>query len=169
MKKALSIALVFTFALGWLFIGSPLSPAQANSAPILQFNNMVGIPQDLTGTQHPIRDINGGGLPWTLTSANGVLTSTGRLVLNVNGLVFAAGTNEGSNTIPEFGVIVSCLSSDGSVVNLSAGLFSATTGSALTGGGDAHIQTNVDLPQTCIAPIIFVTSPTGVWFAATGK
>jgi hypothetical protein len=169
MKKILSIALVLTFALGWLFIGGPLSAAQANAGNIMQFNKMVGIPQDLTGTQNPIRGIDGGGLPWVLTSANGVLTSTGRLVLNINGLVFAAGPNAGSNTIPEFGVIVSCLSSNGSVDNISVGNFPATTGSALTGGGDAHIQANISLPQICIAPIVFVTSPTGLWFAATGK
>jgi hypothetical protein len=26
----------------------------------------------------------------------------------------------------------------------------------------------VDLPSPCIAPIVFVTSPNGAWFAATG-
>jgi len=30
-------------------------------------------------------------------------------------------------------------------------------------------DTMVGLPQPCIAPIVFVTSPTGAWFAATGK
>jgi hypothetical protein len=169
MKKVLSIALVLTFALSWLFIGGPLSPAQANAGTILQFSNMVGIPQAFTGTQQPIRGIDGGGLPWVLTSANGVLTSNGHLVLNINGLVFAAGPNAGSNTIPAFGVIVSCLTADGSPANIFVGTFPATTGSALSGGGDAHIHANVDLPQSCIAPIIFVTSPGSAWFAATGK
>ncbi len=46
--------------------------------------------------------------------------------------------------------------------------FPATIGPASAGGGDATIETDVVLPQPCIAPIIFVTSPGGSWFAATG-
>jgi hypothetical protein len=34
--------------------------------------------------------------------------------------------------------------------------------------GNARISTRVDLPEPCVAPIVFVTSPTGAWFAATG-
>ena len=34
--------------------------------------------------------------------------------------------------------------------------------------GDARFDTQVDLPQPCIAPIVFVTSPGGAWFATTG-
>ena len=33
----------------------------------------------------------------------------------------------------------------------------------------AHINDTVSLPQPCIAPIIFVTSGGGNWFAATGS
>jgi hypothetical protein len=34
--------------------------------------------------------------------------------------------------------------------------------------GDAKISQKLDLPDPCIAPIVFVTSPTLAWFAATG-
>ena len=34
--------------------------------------------------------------------------------------------------------------------------------------GDAEIEAKLDLPNPCIAPIIFVTSPTGSWFSVTG-
>ena len=34
--------------------------------------------------------------------------------------------------------------------------------------GDAMIRATVALPDPCVAPIVFVTSPTGAWFAATG-
>jgi hypothetical protein len=34
--------------------------------------------------------------------------------------------------------------------------------------GDAEIEAAVDLPTPCIAPVVFVTSPGGAWFAATG-
>ena len=33
---------------------------------------------------------------------------------------------------------------------------------------DALIDEVLDLPDPCIAPIVFVTSPTGAWFAVTG-
>jgi hypothetical protein len=41
--------------------------------------------------------------------------------------------------------------------------------------GNAVIDAKVNLPKTCIAPIVFITSPagknppTGFWFAATGQ
>jgi hypothetical protein len=37
--------------------------------------------------------------------------------------------------------------------------------------GDSTINAQVSLPQPCIAPIVFVTGPTGtdVWFAVTGS
>jgi hypothetical protein len=34
--------------------------------------------------------------------------------------------------------------------------------------GDSQIEDTVSLPDPCIAPIVFVTSPSGAWFAATG-
>jgi hypothetical protein len=37
-----------------------------------------------------------------------------------------------------------------------------------TPDGDATIEATVDLPEPCIAPVVFVTSPTNAWFAATG-
>ena len=35
--------------------------------------------------------------------------------------------------------------------------------------GNADIRARVKLPEPCIAPIVFVASPTGAWFAATGS
>jgi len=34
--------------------------------------------------------------------------------------------------------------------------------------GNSEIRARVKLPEPCIAPIVFVASPTGAWFAATG-
>ncbi len=45
------------------------------------------------------------------------------------------------------------------VVNVSTGKFPAG------GAGDSTINATVDLPHTCKDPIVFVTSPTGSWFA----
>jgi hypothetical protein len=50
------------------------------------------------------------------------------------------------------------------VVNVSTGDFKADK------ARDSTINARVSLPRPCIAPIVFVTGPTGtdVWFAATG-
>ena len=54
--------------------------------------------------------------------------------------------------------------SDGSVETVNV----PTQAAPATPTGDATIRDSVDLPSPCIAPIVFVTSPTGAWFAATG-
>jgi hypothetical protein len=61
---------------------------------------------------------------------------------------------------------VSCLTIDGNgnvaTSNVSTGLFPATP------AGDAEIEERLQLPQTCFAPLVFVTFPTEAWFAMTG-
>ncbi|HEX4800710.1 MAG TPA: hypothetical protein VFU91_05985 [Sphingomicrobium sp.] len=135
---------------------------------MLEFDTMIGVPQALIGAAQPIRGINGGGLPWMVGGASGELKTDGHLEVAVAGLVFAAGPNAGSNTVSSFRAVVSCLTSDGSVVNVATSAFPATLGPASSGGGSALIEADLTLPQPCIAPIIFVTSPGLAWFAATG-
>lgn len=142
------------------------SIATGEGNPTLGFNTMVGVTGPFVGTANPIRGINGGGLPWVIANGNGMLHANGTLDVNVAGLVLAAGPNAGTNPVPSFKAIVSCLSVSNGVpttVNVSTDPFPATT------TGDAHIQAQLTLPSPCIAPIIFVTSPTGSWFAATGN
>ena len=169
MKKYVLMALAITLALAVVFMGGQFSQATAKEPKILEFDTMVGLPQAFTGAQNPIRGVNGGGLPWAIGSSHGELKASGKLEIDVQGLVFADGPNTGKNTVPNFRAIVSCLKSDGGVENVTSGLFPATQGSALEGGGNAKIEANLTLPQPCIAPIVFVTSPGGAWFAATGK
>lgn len=174
MRKYMSIALAIALMLNAFFLYAQPSPATAKGRKpaepkILQFDTMVGLPQAFTGSQNPIRGINGGGLPWSISAAKGELKSSGKLEIVVKGLVFSAGPNTGSNTVPSFRAIVSCLTADGSVVNLTTDPFPATLGPASEGGGNAKIEAQLSLPQPCIAPIIFVTSPSGAWFAATGQ
>jgi hypothetical protein len=169
MKKYTFFTLAITLALSAVFMGSQYSQATAKESKILEFDTMVGLPQAFTGAQNPIRGINGGGLPWTIGSSSGELKANGKLEINVHGLVFAAGPNTGANTIPNFRAIVSCLTGDGGVENVTTDLFPATTGPATQGGGNAKIEAKLTLPEPCIAPIIFVTSPTGAWFASTGN
>ena len=72
----------------------------------------------------------------------------------------------GRNTVPNFRAIVSCQITNQSgspdFLTLMTGLFPATS------TGDADIEENLNLPAQCLAPIVFVTSPTGSWFAVTG-
>jgi len=159
---AISLTLVAVLATGQFF------QVSAKQAKILEFDTMVGVSQAFTGAQNPIRGVNGGGLPWDIGAARGELTAGGHLEVDVRGLVFAAGPNIGKNTVASFRAIVSCLRDDGSLTNITTDTFPATQGPASEGGGNAHIETDLTLPQLCLAPIIFVTSPGGAWFAVTG-
>jgi hypothetical protein len=145
--------------------GAVIAKSGDHTSKILEWQTMVGVPQALTGMQAPIRGVNGGGIPWALTSARGELSTTGHLEITVDGLVLATTL---SNPSPTFRAIVSCLATDGSVQNVQTDPFPATTGLASSGGGDATIEADVALAQPCIAPIVFVTSAGGAWFASTG-
>ena len=72
-----------------------------------------------------------------------------------------------TNPVANFRAVVSCRSIDGmgnsSIVNVSTGAFPASP------TGEARISARLDLPSPCLAPIVFVTSPGGNWFAVTGN
>jgi hypothetical protein len=148
-----------------------LGSGGSDGRKILDFDAMAGVTAPFTGSTDKIRDLSGGGLPWEIDQGKGTLRSDGRLKVEVEGLVLARrapvpANLQGTNPIPSFKAIVSCLTvTGGSTVpaNVETGLVPATT------SGDAEIETNVDLPSTCFAPIVFVTSPTGAWFAVTGR
>jgi len=169
MKKFTQVLLV-TILLSTFFFGGSVSSAEAKGPKILKFNTMVGVPAGLTGTQSqvPLRGISGGGIPWTLTDAEGELRANGHLEITVVGLVLAAGANAGSNPIATFRGLVSCVTSTGTFQNTLTDPFPATTGPAALGGGNATIVADLVIPEPCIAPIVFVTSAGGNWFAVTG-
>ena len=163
-RIAIAGGLLLVLSLGTQTVSADPTPT------ILKFGTMVGVPTALTGpsASDAFRGVNGGGLAWTLSSAKGELSKNGHLKVKVTGLVFAAGPNVGSNTVPSFRGLVSCIDSSGSVHNVLTDLFPATTGLATAGGGNAKIEADLSLPSPCLAPIVFVTSPTGSWFAVTG-
>jgi hypothetical protein len=166
MKKLFFVSLSALLLLSTFFAGS-VSTAEAKGPKVLKFNTMVGVPAGLTRdlSQTPLRGINGGGVPWAIADASGELRADGHLEITVQGLVVAS---SGSNPSATFRGLVSCVKSDGSFENIPTAPFPATTGLASAGGGNATIEADLVLPQPCIAPIIFVTSATGSWFAATG-
>ena len=179
MKKFLPIvvsAMMFLSA----FLAGSVSRANADESKLLQFNTMIGVPRPYTGGTNAIRGVPGGGLPWVIEFASGKVSPDGEVNVLVKGLVLdpndpavIASGRAGINPIPNFKVIVSCLSKDANgnptTLNVSTGLFPADA------EGNAHIQDTVSLPEPCIAPIVFVTSPasptnaTGSWFASTGN
>jgi hypothetical protein len=179
MKKAVS-AFLAVMLLAGLFVFTGSSSATAKVANLLEWNTMAGVPKAYTGAKAPIRGINGGGLPWVLASGFGELSPSGKLEVKVFGLVLdpndpaviAAG-RAGMNPIATFRAIVSCQTVDANgsavVANVMTDPFPATVGLASAGGGNASIETTLSLPKPCIAPIVFVTSPAGAWFAATGQ
>lgn len=172
MKKILVVALSAIMLVSAFFAGS-VSRASADESKLLQFNTMVGVPRPYTGGANAIRGVSGGGLPWVIDFANGKVSPDGQVNVMVRGLVIdpndpaaiAAG-RAGTNPSPNFMVIVSCLSKDSTgtpiTVNVSTDPFPADA------GGNSQIQDTVSLPEPCIAPIVFVASPGGAWFASTG-
>ncbi len=150
-----------------IYAGSARAQSPDNAAiPILTWTTMAPVTGPYVGSSNPIRGIPGGGLAWAISGASGTLMSNGALKIRVRGLVFAEGPNTGTNTVPFFRAEVSCLSINGSnqadTVNLLTDAFPADS------MGNSTINTDVALPSPCVAPIVFVTSPTGAWFAVTG-
>jgi hypothetical protein len=137
---------------------------------VVEFDTMAGVVEPFTGSAHPVRGLSGGGLPWELDRARGRLRPDGRLEIRVEGLVLARrapvpANLQGTNPVAAFRGAVSCLTpaapDQGETV--------LTDPVPATPDGDATIEATVDLPEPCIAPVVFVTSPTNAWFAATGR
>ena len=138
---------------------------------VLDANVLAPVTEPYTGTANPIRGIPGGGLPWVLDSGSASLRADGRLHVRIQGLVLARRAPVPANlqgTIPftQLGAVVSCLTTTNGMAstdNISTELF------AVTPHGSGHLDTHVALPSPCFAPIVFVTAPTGAWFAITGR
>jgi hypothetical protein len=141
---------------------------------VLKFSTMTPVTGPYVGTANPVRGVAGGGLPWVLTAGAGSLKRDGHLMVRVRGLVLAKQAPvppalRGTNPFPDFRALVSCQTigsgNTATITNISTGDFKANT------AGDSSINAVVRLPRPCIAPIVFVTGPTGtdVWFAVTGS
>jgi hypothetical protein len=121
--------------------------------------SMAGIPASMTG--QAFMGVQGGGLPWSIESGDAKLFRDGRLHVEVEGLVLAAGPAAGTNPIATGIAIVSCA---GSVVAQSAPVPFSTS-------GDAEVDARVALPSSCLAPVVLFAGVTGGgprWFAVTG-
>jgi hypothetical protein len=139
------------------------SGASPNIAPaaneIFRFGTMVGVSGALVGTDL-IREVPAGQRPWQITRGDGRLMNDGQLRIDVEGLVLV---EDGTNPVVAFRGLVSCLTADGGVANVLTGEFIADP------AGNAQIEETIEIPGSCFAPIVFVTSTDGNWFASTGK
>jgi hypothetical protein len=148
-----------------------VAPARSGGGgTILEFDTMATVTEPLTGSAHPVRGLNGGGLPWVLDGGRGELRADGRLEVAVRGLVLARRDPvpppmQGSNPVPEFRAAVNCLTPAAP----DAGETVLTDPVAAAPEGAARIEARVTLPEPCIAPIVFVTSASNAWFAITGR
>jgi hypothetical protein len=148
-----------------LTIGLVMMASNAGSvgpATVLKADTLAGVTGPYVGSANPIRGVNGGGIPWDIAEGKAVLSADGHLVVKVEGLVLAT---TGTNPVTTFRGLVSCqtiVDGAAAVVNVPTDAFPAST------AGDAKIEATVTLPSPCFAPIVFVTSPGGSWFAVTG-
>jgi hypothetical protein len=154
---------VVALAAAALLIVPALGLGSGDGRHVLDAQVLAGLPQAYTGAAGAIRGVNGAGAAWSIGDAEADLRSDGRLEIDVQGLIV---TVRGNNPLKQFNAIVSCqtiVNGAPAVTNVAAGLFDANT------AGDAQTETDVNLPDPCLAPIVFVTTPGGSWIATTGR
>jgi len=166
MMRRAFLLLLSLLAVGAVVVQSTAARGEGSPGKdVLEFDVMSPVVAPFTGATHPIRGVNGGGVPWQIDRGRGELTSDGRLRIRVEGLVLVS---TGQNPVPMFRGVVNCLTTGSPDVGVNL----ATAPVPASGDGDATIKATVDLPDPCVAPIVFVTSGTGAppgnWFAATG-
>lgn len=153
--------------------GSAAAKNDRDPGRMFTFNDLAGNQRPLVGSAGEIRGVSAGGLPWIVDNAQAKLHSNGHLQVRVKGLVIDPDDDEaqdrglaGINPAPGFRAILSCITIEDesrSVVNLETDTVSTDQ------EGDAKISEVLDLPDPCYAPMVFVTSPGGDWFAASGS
>jgi hypothetical protein len=162
-----SRALVSAGALAALVAAGSATTATAGKGPGLEVGAMVGLPAAYATNAISVRGLQPGGLPWEIGRARAEVKSSGKVEVTFKDLLFAPGTGaerEGKNTIGTMKVIVSCLSADGAVANVSTEPFPVSIGA---GAGDGSVESKVTLPDPCLAPLVFVTTMTDRWLAVS--
>lgn len=139
---------------------------------LVEFDRAFGNTAPFVGAAGAIRGVPAAGLPWTVREAHGSLRSDGALFIQVEGLVFAndpavPAALRGTNPVPQFAAVVSCVTASGGGITTTNVTSDNVPASAT---GDAIISQTLALPEPCVAPVIFVTSPNGgAYFAVTGS
>ena len=138
---------------------------------VMDFATMYGVDEAFVGA-NPIRGLIGDELPWEIVGGvHGRLTNRGHLRIRVRGLVFTHDTEvppekQGTNDEDQFRGVVSCLvEQGGQIVTMNI----TTDGFSATPSGDSDIDAQLELPEECVAPIVFIIAGSeDKWFAVTG-
>lgn len=139
---------------------------------LLSTERFAGLVRPYTGATNAIRGVAGGGLPWVFDEIEARLSSDGMFRVKAEGLVIDPNDQTakdrgvaGTNPSATMKAILSCqtiVNGAAQVVNVSTAAFPATP------EGDVEIADTITVPSPCFAPIVFVTSGGGAWFAASG-
>jgi hypothetical protein len=138
---------------------------------VLDAKLLAPVSEPYTGAANAIRGVPGGGLPWQIGNGTADLRADGRLHVEVEGLVLATRAPvppslQGTNPISQFKAIVSCLTTTAGTATTANVSTSTVPASA---AGNSEMDATIDLPSPCYAPVVFVTSASGAWFAITGR
>jgi len=139
---------------------------------ILEFDSMYAVDGPFTSPANKINGVHGDDLPWELESASGTLLSDGHLEVHVRGLVFADDDEvppqlQGTNDERSFRALLSCITEDGNHKTRQVEVFSRDF--KATEDGDADFDGEIELPNPCVAPVLFITAGSeDRWFAVTG-
>jgi hypothetical protein len=148
LRPAISLAAIAALTLG------AVSSTIAGGPKVLDAR-LTGIP---TGGL-ALHGITGGGVPWVINSGKAKLFADGRLEVEVEGLVLVS---NGTNPIPTGRAIVTCSSVQAA----------STDAVPFSPHGDAVVEAQLDLPDTCLAPAVFFAGITATgadrWLAVTG-
>ncbi len=169
MKRSVGIVIVLVVAAIVIPVAAVSLASSSSGRPIIVFNSTVGVSGIFVGIKNPLRGINGGGLPWVIEKGQVKIAASGEFQVEVEGLVIDPNNATaiksglaGKNPLPTFKATLSCLDNTGAVTNVATEPVPATT------TGDAEIDQVVTLPGMCFAPIVFVQSAGGAWFAVSG-
>ena len=168
MRKAV-LAVIGLAAVAALMVPA-LGLGSADGRKVLDAKVLGPVSEPYTGPTNAVRGVPGGGFPWVIGGASADLRADGRLHVEVEGLVLARRAPvpadvQGTNPVPRFGAIVSCLTTVGGAAT-TANLATSTV--PASSAGDAELDTTVNLTSPCFAPIVFVTTPGGAWLAVSG-
>ena len=171
MKSRVRVIAGAALALAVIGGTAGITLARDNDHTVYRADVMAGVTPPYTGATNPIRGINGGGAPWVIADSEIRVRTSGRVDVEVEGLVIGPGGPAafvGINPAPLMKVRVSCLSTDEAGAASTVNVESETFPVDAAGNGEARVH--VDLPSPCYAPIVFVANGNagGAWFAVSG-
>jgi hypothetical protein len=159
MNRRIRLAAITAALVALVTVPTISALADSGGAKVLDAS-LAGLPASQVNTT--LFGIKAGGLPWQIDHGSAQLFSDGRLHVEVQGLVLAAGPAAGTNPIASGQAILTCAGSPAAMSSVVP----------FSSDGTAEVNERISLPPGCLAPALFfagVPAP-GVqrWFAVTG-